>query len=1364
MKKINKMQKRFDIEFRKNLIRSLNIQFDSELPVSERREQIAESIRNNQVVVICGETGSGKSTQLPKICLEIGRGVNGIIGHTQPRRIAARSVSARIADELQTLFGNLVGYKVRFDEKIGQDILIKLMTDGILLAESQTDRHFKNYDTIIIDEAHERSLNIDFLLGMMKQVLPARQDLKLIITSATIDAQRFADHFFDRRINRGKPIPIIEVAGRAYPIEILYENYDESDSDSNSDDDDDFNNTDFDESGNMNIADWGKIKSVSRETDIAEVSAIISAINKLMKHGAGDILVFLPTERDIIETKNILDRNPVLVGDRFGKMEVLPLYSRLPTNSQQQIFKKTSHRKIILSTNVAESSLTVPGIRYVVDAGKARISRYSTNTRTQRLPIEPISQASADQRAGRCGRIGAGICIRLYSQQDYQQRPRYTVPEILRTNLAAVILQTKALKLGEIERFPFLDPPQSSAISDGYKTLFEIGAIDKQNNLTPIGWKLSRFPVDPRIGRMLIAAEENDVLCEMLIIAAVLEIQDPRERPRDKQNKADAAHEQFLDQQSDFIGYLKLWDFYQNIKTKTSNTSLRKACKQYFLSFNRMKEWNDIHQQLQIFAKENGMKISERNKNPDTFYELLHKSILLGNLSGIAERKTTVEYVTPAVRGGNSKFVIWPGSGIRKLSATTTEDNNNNNRIPKPVWAVGFAPEQPLRDATLACSASGISKQLEYNENSQPAESKPKHKQQNHALPQWLVANERIETERRYLRTAAKINHNWLEPLAGHLLKRVYSDAYWDRESGYVCAFEQVSLFGFVIVSNRRVNYSTIEPEIAGNIFLQYGLAMDELDSDLEFIQHNNMIINEVGKLQAKLRRRDLLRSDDVIHDFYKSRIPAKLVYDEHSLKKWFNATKPDNLLMSISDISVEDADMDLFPDTISADGSHWFDLSYKFFPADSDDGITLIVQREELRQIDHSLIGWLVPGLIEKKVIAMLKSLPKDIRRQIIPIPNTARSIIKRLEFGTGEIESQLAREISKLAGQAVSVSDFKMELLPMELRMNIRVVDGAGEMLGEGRDLDLLRREFGGSNTDDVVSVNADSDWNRSGLTKWDFGDLPESISIERGKKTIKAFPMICGDTLCLTDSPDKAVNESRNGIARLFYISVKREILSQIKWLPDADKLRMYARQIPDFDFENDTGNLVAARAFQINDLPIPRNENEYNIRTQIAKTRIMISLQETFKVIVPMLNEFHGAKLAIESAKSERTREARKDAKNNLARLVGVGFLVGTDWEMLREYPRFFKAVQLRFEKLRSGNDAIDQASMRELELYRERYEERLELHKAAGIIDPQLNLFKLMIEEYRVSLFAQQLGTSIKVSAQRLEKQFEKIKK
>ncbi|MDR1269817.1 MAG: ATP-dependent RNA helicase HrpA, partial [Planctomycetaceae bacterium] len=860
-----------DKEKRRNFLTLLDLHYDEELPIVQRREEIIGQIRENQVIVICGETGSGKSTQLPKICLEIGRGINGTIGHTQPRRIAARSIAARIAEELNTPLGQIIGYKVRFDEKISPDSLVKLMTDGILLAESQTDKNFRQYDTIIIDEAHERSLNIDFLLGMMKRLLPHRPDLKLIITSATIDAKRFAEHFTDKRINNGKPVPVIEVSGRTFPIEILYKNIEESDE------------NDDDSSG-------------------VQERAIAAAVDELIQLGNGDILIFLPTERDIFETANVLRHHLA------NQTEILPLYARLPFHEQQKVFQPSPLRRIVLATNVAESSLTVPGIRYVIDTGTARISRYSARSRTQRLPIEAVSQASADQRAGRCGRIAAGVCIRLYSEFDYKNRERYTTPEIQRTNLASVILQTISLRLGNIETFPFLDPPRISAISDGYKTLFEIGAIDDRKNLLPLGWKLSKLPVDPRIGRMILAAEENGVLNEMLIIASVLEIQDPRERPQEFQGKADAAHEKFLDERSDFIGYLKLWDFFQNVKDQTSRNKLRKSCQQNFLSFSRMKEWNDIHLQLIQYVHDAKMKIGQRQSDTAKLYEPLHKSILTGNLSGIAQRDNRFEYTI----AGGGKFVLWLGSGIQKRQKNRRQQQNNNNN----------------------------------NNNNNDNKNNPKETGKSTGLPHWIIAGERLETSRRYLRTVAQINVDWIEPLAKHLINRVYLEPHWNRETGYVHAYEKVSLLGIVIVPKRRINYGTVNPQTARDIFIQSALIEEDIDTTLEFFVHNQTILEEARKLQDKLRHPDIIKPELVRYRFYQERIPDE-VYDKRSLEKFSKQSSTEHWKMTLADICTETADRSAFPDQLES-----FGIEYRYAPGEQHDGLTLIVPKNELRKL----------------------------------------------------------------------------------------------------------------------------------------------------------------------------------------------------------------------------------------------------------------------------------------------------------------------------------------------------------------------------------------------------------------------------
>ncbi len=1311
---------RIDREKRQRLARSVQLQYDIELPIIQRREEIAGLIRENQVIVVCGETGSGKSTQLPKICLELGRGIAGTIGHTQPRRIAARSIAARIADELQSPLGQAVGYKVRFDEKISPDSVIKLMTDGILLAESQSDKLFRQYDTLIIDEAHERSLNIDFLLGMLCRVLPQRPDLKLIITSATIDAKRFAEHFTAPRINRGKPVPIIEVSGRAYPIEILYRSLEEFDDE----------------------------EAVSRETDLEE-RAILAAVDELAGHAAksgtpghGDMLIFLPTERDIFETAKALRSHPIpgddaASGSRGRQTEILPLYARLPVKEQQKVFQISSRRKIVLATNVAESSLTVPGIRYVIDTGTARICRYSPRSRTQRLPIEAISRASADQRAGRCGRVGSGVCIRLFSEQDYRSRERYTTPEIQRTNLASVILQTKSLRLGEIEKFPFIDPPRIAAISDGYKTLYEIGALDEKRNLTPIGWSLSRLPVDPRIGRMILAAAENGVLREMLIIAAALEIQDPRERPQEHQGKADMAHAQYLDARSDFFGYLNLWDFYQNLKDKTSRSGLRKACQQHFLSFNRMKEWNDIFVQLQQFVHDAKMKIGPRKENFDALYEPLHRSILSGNLSGIAQRDNRFEYTAAGQSGGaGSKFVLWPGSGIQKSRSQKQPGKNPGRGRQEPETA-----EKP------------------------------------EGLPHWIVAAERVETTRRFLRTVAQIDAAWIEPMARHLIKRVYMEPHWNRETGYVHAYERVSLFGIVIVPKRRVNLGPIDPVTARDIFIQHALVDGDMDSNLEFFEYNETLLDEARKLQDKLRRPEIVRSETARYEFYQDRIPED-VYDRRSLERFVKSggdrNDPDrSLFMTLSDLCTEEipeAVLQSFPDRLETPEGGQVEIEYSFAPGEENDGLTVIVPKEGLRQLEPARLGWLVPGLVEQKIAALLKSLPKEIRRQIVPVPDTARELAKQVEFGRGGLEEQIARLVSRLIGRLVVPADFSPEQLPAELRMNIRVLDQDGSPLGEGRDLDELRKDFGVKAAETVAG--ADPRWNRIGLTDWDFGELPESIDLDRGGLRIKAFPMLFLQTvddsvscnLTLADSLDKAVRETRRAVTELFHGVARKDIRTQVQWLPQADRLRIYAQPLLEFDFGRDVARLMAARALQIEEWPLPRTAEQYTDRIEKAKARLGVAVQDVTKLIGPLLEAFHQARLAIEQNKSNRTEAAWRDAKEHLKRLVVPAFLLETPWGQLREFPRYFKAIPLRFEKLKSGGDSADRTATEELARYWEQYTDLLELHRGAGLTDPELEIFRWMLEEYRVSLFAQRLGTATKVSATRLDKQLEKVRR
>ncbi|MCL2744067.1 MAG: ATP-dependent RNA helicase HrpA [Planctomycetaceae bacterium] len=1288
-------------------------QYNDESPIVQKRGEIIGLIRQNQVLVICGETGSGKSTQLPKFLLEMGRGRNGIIGHTQPRRIAARSIAARIAEELETPLGSIVGYQVRFEEKLSQDTRIKVMTDGILLAETQSDRTFRKYDTIVIDEAHERSLNIDFLLGMLKRVLPQNPYLKLLITSATLDAKRFAEFFSEPGINRGKPVPIIEVSGRTYPIEVRYRPIDE-----------------FGENES------GEENSVSRETD-TEVLALIEAVKECCQHGIGDILIFLPTERDILEAAKAL-RQTLDYGKRKNaapEIEILPLYARLPTALQQKIFQRGRHRRIVLATNVAESSLTVPGIRFVIDTGTARISRYSAKVRTQRLPIEPVSKASADQRAGRCGRIGDGVCIRLFSETDYRSRQPYTTPEIQRTNLASVILQTLSLRLGKIEHFPFLDPPRKSAITDGYNTLFEIGAIDEQQKLTPLGWKLSKLPVDPRIGKMILTAIENNCLNEVLIIAAVLEIQDPRERPLQQQEKADAAHSKFLDSRSDYLGYLKLWEFYQHLKETISRNGLRKACQQNFLSYNRMREWSDIHIQLQQFLRE--LKLRGKNtpenkteKTPEELYTALHRSILSGNLSGIAQRLNRTEYLV-CNSGGNTteRFVLWLGSGLMKGNKIEVgQENEVKKLIPKP------------------------------------------------SLPHWIIAQERIETSRRYLRTAAQIESSWLEPLAQHLLKRTYQEPHWDAETGYVHAFERVTLLGIVIVPRRRINFGPIDPKTSRDIFIQYALVEGMLITQLGFFEYNRAVLEEAKTLQDKLRNYDVLRPQTAQYEFYQRQIPEE-VFDLRSLEKWAKeAGNEQRLYFTLRDLCNADLPENIlqqFPDKLETFDGGTAKVEYRYAPEEEADGVTVIVPKEGLKQLNPHQLGWLVPGLMEQKIIALLKSLPKDLRRQIVPVPDTARVMVKEINFGQGKIEEQVARQVSKLIGRLVTPADFNGEKIPRELQMNVRVLGEDGKTVGEGRNLDTLRKDFGVKTTETVSIKHAQ--WNRSGLTDWDFGLLPEYIEIERAGVKFKAFPMLYVSretdnsgkvkdvvSLCLADSPDKAIRETQRGIVQLYYLLNHRLLLRQISNLPSVNQLRAYAHGLPNFDFQTDFALLLAARCLEIDTPPLPRSQAEYQQRCNSAKERTLLVVQELTRWIADFLENFHTARLTLERNKNIRDKSAYEEAAQHFRCLTESGFLINTSWQFLKEFPRYFKAVPLRFEKLKS-NSGSNQKAMEELLHYRKQYEERLELHLAAGIDDTELEVFRWMLEEYRVSLFAQQLGTAMKVSPQRLDKQFEKVR-
>jgi ATP-dependent helicase HrpA len=1232
------------------------VEYDLSLPVCQRRDEIAAAVRDNQVVIVCGETGSGKSTQLPKICLELGRGLGGMIGHTQPRRIAARSVAARIAQELKVPLGRQVGFKVRFTDATDPDTYVKLMTDGMLLAELQGDRFLEQYDTIILDEAHERSLNIDFLIGYLKQLRWKRRDLKLIITSATMDVARFAEHF---AAQDETPAPIIEVAGRTYPVEVRYRPIEPDD-----------------ETGDV---DW--------------LQGVLDAIDELARDDRGDMLVFMPTERDIHELAKAL-RSHNVPGDPDGKTQVLPLYARLSTREQQRVFQPHPHRRIVIATNVAESSLTVPGVRYVIDLGTARISRYSARSKTQRLPVERISRASADQRKGRCGRVGPGICVRLFDEEDYERRERFTPPEIQRTNLASVILQMKAQRLGAVEKFPFLDPPRRDAIRDGYKTLFELGTIDGGQQLTDLGRRLSRLPVDPRIGRMILAADDEDCLSEMLVIAAVLEIQDPRLRPIEHEKAADDAHAQFQHEESDFLTYLKLWDFYHRLRQKLSRNQLRKACRQNFLSYNRMREWVDIHRQLMQLVHD--AKLRTRRRRDDE--AAVHRAVLTGMLAHVAWRKEAYEYTT----AGGGKAHLWPGS------------------------------------ATFS------------------------------KKPRWVVAAEVVETTRRYLRTCARIDPEWIESLAEHLVHRSYGEPHWDRASTSAMAYERVSLMGLPVVPRRRIALGPIDPETARQLLIQHGLVEAQWDREPRFLKHNRKVLDEIERLQQKLRRSDLMPSQWVVFDFYDRQVPNS-AYDGPRLMRWLRkAERKDRRVLRMTQDAMlqqplDEIDQSGFPDVAEV-GSQKLPLEYRFEPGGDADGVTVRVPLPALSQVDAQRLGWLVPGMFEQKVVALIKALPKPIRRQLIPAPETAKRVVEQIEYGSGDLIAEVARLLGRMAGEQITPATFDPDKLPPELTMNVRVVDGKGKTVAMGRDLTLLRRELTAEVAAKVSEVK-DTRFQKEAVTNWDFGELPERVEVNSGGVRIDAYPALVdqGDcvSLDLAESPDRAVHLTRGGLRRLFAIAAQRDVKQQLAWLPKMEQMVLWSASIRQFDLNQRLADLIADRAF-VADQPIPRNAGQFERRLRAGRDRIGIAVQDVAELVPNALQAYHAAQVCVERWKDTRWHYAADDAGTQLEHLVTPDFLTETPWPWLKHFPRYFRAIEYRFDKLRSGAQDRDRAGYEEVRHWWDTYQRHVESCSDTECLNPELIHFRWMLEEYRVSLFAQPLGTAVPVSAKRLERQWVKV--
>ncbi|MCX2796278.1 ATP-dependent RNA helicase HrpA [Microbulbifer thermotolerans] len=1225
------------------------IRWPEGLPVVARRDEIAELIAKHQVVVVAGETGSGKTTQLPKICLQLGRGITGQIGHTQPRRIAARTVANRIAEELGQPLGESVGYQVRFTDHSSEHTHIKLMTDGILLAEIQRDPLLNQYDTLIVDEAHERSLNIDFLLGYLKTLLPKRPDLKLIITSATIDLEKFSQHF--------DGAPIIEVSGRTYPVEIRYRPPLDSDQDLN-------------------------------EQVVAAVEELLEGEKSSGRRG-GDILVFMSGEREIREC------HKALRDAQLANIEILPLYARLSLAEQAKVFHGHKGRRIVLATNVAETSITVPGIRYVIDPGTARISRYSYRSKIQRLPVEPISQASANQRAGRCGRVSAGICVRLYDEKDFEQRAQFTDAEILRTNLAAVILQMLQLRIGDIRDFPFVDPPDQRLINDGYKLLQELQALDARGKVTPLGRTLSRLPLDPRLGRMLAAAAARGSLREILIIVSALAVQDPRERPAEKRQAADEKHRQWQHQESDFLSYVQLWEAFEAQRQALSQNQLRKWCQRNFLSWLRMREWRDIHHQLRLACRE--LKLKENAEAAD--YAAVHAAIVPGLLGNIGVRDENKEFLGCR----NRRFHIFPGSGQFK----------------KP--------------------------------------------------PRWVVAAQLLETSRLFAHTVAKIEPDWVLAAAEHLVKRNYSEPHYDTRSGRVMAFEKISLYGLVLVEKRRVHFGKLDPKISREVFIRQALVEQRYRGKGGFFEHYRELLAELEDLEAKSRRRDILVDDEVIFRFFDERVPGDII-NLAGFEHWRKRAEekephllyvPRELLMQHTASNIGEAQ---FPDELST-GGMVFPLAYHFEPGAEDDGVSVQVPVGALHQVPAARLTWLVPGLLRDKCIALIKALPKQWRKYFVPVPAAVDKALPRLQPDQLPLWQALAQELKRQTAQEVPDSAWEAAEASLEdfYRFNIQVLDEEGELLDQGRNLPELQARYKDRVQKELAT--AGDDFEREGITHWDFGDLPETHILQQGALKVRAYPTLIeaqdSVSLKLLDNPYEAQRQSRAGICRLALLHLPEPVKYLRKELLRGKELGLSAADLGKREDVADDILLAAARELFWPDEQWPRTEADF--LSALEKSGELVSVaQEIADLLVKALAQLVPLRKLIKQQKNLALAMAVGDIQQQLAGLFYRGFLFDTPLEWLRQYSRYLKGISLRLEKA-----ALDPNRDRRLqaELYgtAEPYLALAERHTPRSLAaDTQLAQYRWMLEEFRVSLFAQTLKTLRPVSAKRLRKLWEEI--
>jgi ATP-dependent helicase HrpA len=1265
-------------------------EYPLELPVSSRRDEISEAIKKNQVVIVCGETGSGKTTQLPKICLGLGRGVSGLIGHTQPRRIAARSVATRIAQELNSPLGEVVGYKVRFNDKITDSSYVKLMTDGILLAETQGDKFLNAYDTIIIDEAHERSLNIDFLLGYLKQLLPKRPDLKVIVTSATIDAGRFSSHF--------NGAPVIEVSGRTYPVEIRYRPLGKAGFRAKESAEAENAQFDLDEENLFGIARKAKTEARWLEEDDEEEAieeAIMDAADDLLRQGDGDILVFLPGEREIRDVADHL-RKYQGRSAKLKHIEVLPLFARLSIEDQQKIFKSHSSRRIVLATNVAETSLTVPGIKYVIDAGLARMNRYSTRAKVEQLQIEKISQAAAKQRAGRCGRVSNGICVRLYSEQDFDGRPEFTEPEILRSSLASVILRMASLRLGDIAEFPFIEAPSSRLITDGYQLLQELGAVDAQRSITEIGLQLAKLPLDPRIGRMILAAKRESCLREILIIASVLSIQDPRERPMDKREAADNAHSKFIGESSDFMSYLKLWDFFDNaLKTKKSNKDLLNQCHANFLSFLRLKEWRELHGQLREIVEEMDFKLNEKEAS----FEQVHKALLAGLLGNIGFKDGDNDSYAGA-RG--IRFFVAPGSGLKKTR------------------------------------------------------------------PKWVIAAELVDTSKLYARCVAKIEPDWIEPLARGLTESQYSDPRWDRKMGMVNAWERVSLYGLTIIPKRRVHYGPINPKESREIFIREALANGEFDTRAAFFIANEKLIAEVEELEHKARRQDVLVDEHQLFAFYDAKIPAD-IFNALSFEKWrADAEKlnPKRLYLTRDDLMRHGADAITavqFPEKMTLGGIE-IPLKYRFEPSHILDGVTATIPLALLNQLDATPTEWLVPGMLREKLTYLIKALPKTFRRVCVPVPEFVTGFLSHIENqSTLPLLDTLAAYIQHKTTLKISKEDWILSEMPAHHLMNFSIVDDAGRELAMGRDWSGLKKQLG--QAAQLTFRNTSPDIEKTGLKQWDFGDLPQTLSFERDGLKVTGYPALEDNidavSVRLFDTENEAEISHRKGVARLMRFELKEQIKQLEKGLPNFNQYALAFRNIfsPD-DLREDLLTAIADRAF-IGEDDLPRSNADFMKLKQRARTRLPAVSEAIARQAQAIATEYQ-LLLTKQSQMPATVNRLKKDVEQQVQLLVYKNCFSQTPWEYLVHVPRYLKALRLRIEK-QPANPERDGKNAASVGIIWQKWQDKMNQSHASGSqYSWALQDYRWLIEELRVSLFAQELKTPFPVSIKRLEKTWQDI--